>query len=72
MFLTRILLHDFKNIADAEVEFSPKVNYIYGSNGAGKTNLLDAIYYLTFCFPIAQNHPCILKVIQFTGFLQYF
>lgn len=47
MFLTRILLHDFKNIADAEVEFSPKVNYIYGSNGAGKTNLLDAIYYLS-------------------------
>ena len=47
MFLTRIILHDFKNIAEAEVTFSPKVNYIYGSNGAGKTNLLDAIYYLS-------------------------
>ena len=47
MFLTRLILHDFKNIAEADVAFSPKVNYIYGSNGAGKTNLLDAIYYLS-------------------------
>ena len=48
MFLTRIILRDFKNIPEAEVRFSPKVNCIYGSNGAGKTNLLDAIYYLSF------------------------
>ena len=47
MFLHRIILHDFKNIPEAEVEFSPKVNCIHGSNGAGKTNLLDAIYYLS-------------------------
>ena len=47
MFLNRIILHDFKNISDAEVDFSPKVNCIHGSNGAGKTNLLDAIYYLS-------------------------
>ena len=47
MFLNRIILHDFKNIAEADVSFSPKVNYIYGSNGAGKTNLLDAVYYLS-------------------------
>lgn len=47
MFLTKLILHDFKNITEAEVDFSPKVNYIYGSNGAGKTNLLDAVYYLS-------------------------
>ena len=47
MFLNRIILHDFKNIAEADIRFSPKVNYIYGSNGAGKTNLLDAVYYLS-------------------------
>ena len=47
MFLNRIILLDFKNIAEADVTFSPKVNYIYGSNGAGKTNLLDAVYYLS-------------------------
>ena len=47
MFLNRLILRDFKNIAEAEVDFSPKVNYIYGRNGAGKTNLLDAVYYLS-------------------------
>ena len=47
MFLNRIILHDFKNISEAEITFSPKVNYVYGSNGAGKTNLLDAVYYLS-------------------------
>ncbi|MBQ7213378.1 MAG: DNA replication and repair protein RecF [Bacteroidales bacterium] len=47
MFLNRIILHDFKNIAEADVTFSPKVNCIHGSNGAGKTNLLDAVYYLS-------------------------
>ena len=47
MFLNRLILRDFKNIAAADTSFSPKVNCIYGSNGAGKTNLLDAIYYLS-------------------------
>ena len=47
MFLNRIILHDFKNIPDADISFSPKVNLIYGCNGAGKTNLLDAVYYLS-------------------------
>ena len=47
MFLNRVILHDFKNIAEADLVFSPKVNCIYGSNGAGKTNLLDAVYYLS-------------------------
>ena len=59
MFLTRIILHDFKNIPEAEVRFSPKVNCIYGSNGAGKTNLLDAIYYLSMtksCFSASDQY----------------
>ena len=30
------------------INFSPEVNFIYGKNGAGKTNLLDAIYYLSY------------------------
>jgi len=47
MFLRKITIHDFKNIADASLEFSPKINCISGSNGAGKTNLLDAVYYLS-------------------------
>ena len=47
MHLEKILLHDFRNIADAQLSFSPGINCISGSNGAGKTNLLDAVYYLS-------------------------
>ena len=34
---------------EVNVSFSPKVNCLIGSNGMGKTNLLDAVYYLSFC-----------------------
>ena len=47
MFLRRILVSDFKNIREAQLEFSRKINCISGNNGEGKTNLLDAIYYLS-------------------------
>ncbi|GAB4379962.1 MAG: DNA replication and repair protein RecF [Salibacteraceae bacterium] len=49
MHLSRIELVNFKNIPQAEMAFSEKVNCILGNNGAGKTTLLDAIYYLAFC-----------------------
>lgn len=47
MHLRRIIVSNFKNIAQAELEFSPKFNSILGDNGEGKTNLLDAVYYLS-------------------------
>lgn len=47
MYLKRLLVSDFKNIREAELFFSPKINSISGNNGAGKTNLMDAIYYLS-------------------------
>ena len=47
MYLKKIYLSNFKNIRKASIEFSPKVNCINGNNGEGKTNLLDAIYYLS-------------------------
>lgn len=49
MLLNRLAIANFKNIADARLEFSPKVNCFLGDNGMGKSNLLDAIYYLSFC-----------------------
>ena len=49
MYLKEISLLNYKNIAETQLEFSPKVNCIVGSNGEGKTNLIDAIYYLSFC-----------------------
>ncbi|NVK05383.1 MAG: DNA replication/repair protein RecF [Flavobacteriia bacterium] len=40
-------LLDFKNYPEASLEFSPKVNVFVGNNGVGKTNVLDAIHYLS-------------------------
>ena len=45
--LEKIVIADFRNIGLQEIEFSPNVNCISGNNGEGKTNLLDAIYYLS-------------------------
>ncbi|PKP42163.1 MAG: DNA replication and repair protein RecF [Bacteroidetes bacterium HGW-Bacteroidetes-10] len=47
MYLRRITVNNFKNIREAAADFSPKLNCITGMNGSGKTNLLDAIYYLS-------------------------
>lgn len=47
MYLRRITVNNFKNIRAAAADFSPKLNCITGMNGSGKTNLLDAIYYLS-------------------------
>ena len=49
MQLERISIINYKNIEEAELEFSPNVNCFVGMNGMGKTNLLDAVYYLSFC-----------------------
>lgn len=45
--LKKIVISNFRNIEFQELEFSPNVNCICGDNGGGKTNLLDAIYYLS-------------------------
>jgi len=49
MYLKKITLSNFKNCREADLQFSPKINCFVGNNGVGKTNLLDAIYYLSFC-----------------------
>ena len=49
MILKEIQINGFKNIAEASLTFSPKVNALLGNNGMGKSNLLDAIYFLSFC-----------------------
>lgn len=45
--LRKIVVQDFRNISLAELSFSSNVNCISGGNGEGKTNLMDAIYYLS-------------------------
>lgn len=49
MILEKISILNYKNIEQAELSFSPKINCFLGNNGMGKTNLMDAIYYLSFC-----------------------
>ncbi|MBN2807469.1 MAG: DNA replication and repair protein RecF [Prolixibacteraceae bacterium] len=48
MHLQKLTLLDYKNIEQAELDFCPKLNCFLGDNGAGKTNLMDTIYYLSF------------------------
>ena len=49
MKLRRLSLVNFKNIASASPEFSGGLNCFVGENGAGKTNILDAVHYLSMC-----------------------
>ena len=49
MILRKLTIDNFKNIAQARLEFSPKINGFLGDNGMGKSNLLDAVYFLSFC-----------------------
>jgi DNA replication and repair protein RecF len=49
VILEKLSLINYKNIAEATLELSPKINCFIGHNGVGKTNVLDAVYYLSFC-----------------------
>ena len=49
MILKRLSILHYKNIAQAELSMSNKINCFIGMNGEGKTNLLDAIYFLSMC-----------------------
>ena len=48
MQINKLTINYFKNYGEEEFDFSPKVNVLTGNNGAGKTNVLDALYYLSF------------------------
>jgi DNA replication and repair protein RecF len=55
MYLKRLSLTNFKNYSQAELEFSPKINCFVGNNGVGKTNILDAIHYLSLTKSFFNN-----------------
>ncbi len=48
MYLKKISLFNYKNFSEANFEFDTKINCFVGKNGIGKTNVLDAIYHLSF------------------------
>lgn len=55
MYLKKLSLTNFKNYNLAELEFSPKINCFVGNNGVGKTNILDAIHYLSLTKSFFNN-----------------
>ena len=62
MILEKLSIINYKNISEATLELSPKMNCFIGQNGVGKTNVLDAIYYLSFCR--SANNPIDSQVIR--------
>jgi DNA replication and repair protein RecF len=48
LVLKRIKLVDFRNYGIQEIKFNGKFNFIYGNNGHGKTNILEAVSFVTF------------------------
>ncbi len=55
MFIRELSVMNYKNFGEATLSFSRKLNCFIGNNGVGKTNLLDAIYYLSFCKSYFNN-----------------
>jgi DNA replication and repair protein RecF len=55
MYLKKLALTNFKNYEFNELEFSPKINCFVGNNGVGKTNILDAIHYLSITKSFFNN-----------------
>ena len=49
MHLKKIALLNFKNMTQEELVLCPGINCLVGDNGAGKTNVVDAVYYLSMC-----------------------
>lgn len=60
MYLENLSIINFKNISDKQFRFTKKVNCFVGKNGIGKTNILDAIFYLSngksYFNPIANQN----------------
>jgi DNA replication and repair protein RecF len=60
MYIKKLELINYKNIEQIDLELSKGINCFVGNNGVGKTNILDSIYYLSFCksyfsLPDSQN-----------------
>lgn len=47
MFVKNLKIINFKNHTEKSFDFSPKINCFVGNNGAGKTNIIDALHYVS-------------------------
>lgn len=62
MKLQHISIVNYKNLKAVDVDLSPKINCLIGNNGMGKTNFVDAIYFLSFCRSV--NNPVDSQLIR--------
>ena len=62
MVIEQLSILNYKNIEQAELTFSPKITCFVGANGMGKTNVLDALYYLSFCR--SHTNPVDAQVVR--------
>ena len=62
MILKHLSIINYRNIPSCELDLSPKINCFVGMNGEGKTNLLDAIHFLSLCrsYSTSQDSLCIM------------
>ncbi|NJN34429.1 MAG: AAA family ATPase [Saprospiraceae bacterium] len=74
MHIEKIILTQFKNYQAQTLTFSPKINCFVGQNGMGKTNLLDAIFYLCLCksYFLSSDTDVILRGSDFLRLEGYF
>lgn len=61
--LTALTLHEFRNYTSKTIEFSAKTSVLTGNNGAGKTNILEAIYLLSALSSF--RHPKLSELVRF-------
>ena len=62
MVIENLSVLNYKNIEQADLDFSGKINCFIGVNGMGKTNVLDAVYYLSFCK--SHSNPIDAQVVR--------
>ena len=81
MFLQNIHLKNFRNFQNENLNFHPRFNLIIGKNAQGKTNILEAIYYLSYLNSFRtsskkdliyyQNEECVLQAQFLKNGLSY-
>lgn len=71
MRITRLLLHNFRNYGHQDIQLTQDVNVFFGPNGVGKTNLIEAIYYLSTGRSFRTSHDKDLVKWDAHGFYIY-
>jgi len=60
MYIKKVRMQNFRNYEDVSLTFSPGINLIYGENGSGKTNIIEAIYWISIGKSFRSSEDTIL------------